>query len=192
MNSNPDQPASRAHPCLACPTGFPTMPGDYTKAGRSERLSSLPSTLQLVDDGLQTLIPELSLLLSTNILGTGKGNWSGCMCLRALSKKWQGCCMVRRADGPLFPRHSWRSMDTSVSRVPKFQPPLSSVTPSGMMEGCGGGCKIRAPPRPSSAIHSLNPFWQRVPVGIPAAHQRCAGPGHTASDDTPALWGCRY
>lgn len=53
------------------------MPGDYTKAGRSERLS-LPLTLQLVYDGLLTLIPELSLLSFTNVLGTGEGNWSGC------------------------------------------------------------------------------------------------------------------
>lgn len=44
-----------------------------------------------------------------------------------------GCCMVLSP-----PRHSWRSTDTSVSRAPKLQPPLSSGMPSGMMEGCEG------------------------------------------------------
>ncbi|EDL15705.1 matrix metallopeptidase 28 (epilysin), isoform CRA_b [Mus musculus] len=57
------------------------------------------------------------------------------MCLRPLYKRRQGCCMVRRADGPLSPRHSWRSMDTSVSRAPKPQPPHSSGTPSESSSG---------------------------------------------------------
>jgi hypothetical protein len=190
LNSNPDQLASKAHPCPAYPARFPTMP-DYTKAGWSDRLSSLPSTLHLVDDGLLTSMPELSLLSFTNLLGTGKGNWCGCMCLRPLYKRRQGCCMVRRADGPLSPRHSWRSMDTSVSRAPKPQPPHSSGTPSGMMEGCEG-VQDTSSTRPSSAVLSLTSFWQRVPVDIPAAPQWCAGPGHTAPDDPPTLWGCGY
>jgi hypothetical protein len=60
-----------------------------------------------------------------------------------------------------------------------------------MMEGCEG-VQDTSSTRPSSAVLSLTSFWQRVPVDIPAAPQWCAGPGHTAPDDPPTLWGCGY
>lgn len=88
--------------------------------------------------------------------GQGRENWCGCVCLGPLYKRRRECCMVRRADGPLSRRRSWRSMDTSVSRAPKRQPPLSSVTPSGMAEG-REGVRDASSLRRSSAVLSIPP-----------------------------------
>ena len=44
---------------------------------------------------------------------------------------------MRKAVVRLSPRHSWRSMDISVTRSPVVLPPRDSVMPSGKAEGCG-------------------------------------------------------